>query len=109
MARALVPTATPSPDGVAAATAATGDPVEGHYTPNTERTVIEVTNTDAGGAHTVTFITPVTVGGKAVDDQEVSIAASTTRVFGHFPTSLYGTTLQIDVETDDLTLRALQA
>lgn len=109
MARALVPTATPTPAGVALATAATGDPVEGHYVPNTGHVVIEVANTDAVGAHSVTFVTPVTVQGKAVEDQIVSIAASTTRVFSNFPVSLYGSSLQIDVATDNLTLRAIQA
>ncbi len=109
MARSLVPTVKLTEAGVADATEANGDTTNQHYVVNTGKTNVQVRNADAGGAHSVTFVTPVTVGGKAVADQVVSIPASTTRQFGDFPVSVYGSSLQIDVDSSQLKLLAREA
>jgi len=51
--------------------------------PNDGRTIVEVLNTGGVGRN-VTFVTPKTVGGQAVDDLTVSIPAGATRLFSRF-------------------------
>lgn len=108
MARVVIPAVALTPDGAANPTEANGDTTNGHFVTNTGKTNVTVRNADAGGAHSVTFLTPITVGGKAVADQVVSIPASSTREFGNFAVSLYGSTLQVDVDSTQLKLAARQ-
>lgn len=84
-----------------------GDPTDGHSLPNSGRTVLRVTNTDEDD-HTLTLITPITVGGKAVEDTEVEIPAGATLTFGSLSTALYGSSTPIDVDSDTLTLTAFE-
>jgi hypothetical protein len=62
---------------------------DGHMFANDGRTFVRVANADAGGAHTVTFQTAVTVEGLAVTDRAVSIPASDFKVIGPFDRAVY--------------------
>ena len=107
MPRASIPVTRLSDAGVADPAPTAGDPVNNHALPNTGKTVLRVTNTGAS-AHTLTLGTPVTVGGKAVDDTDVSIPAGATRTFGGLSPALYGTNVPIDVDSAELTLIAFE-
>jgi hypothetical protein len=91
--------------GVASPTEANGDSTNGHVVTNTGKTIITVRNADTN-PHSVTFITPGTVDGQAVGDRVVSIPASSSRDFGGLPTSVYGSQMQIDVDSSQLKLVA---
>lgn len=94
--------------GVADPTPDDGDTVNGHSLANTGKTILRVTNNDGVNPHDLTLLTPVTVGGKAVADTVVSIPASATRTFGGLSTSLYGTSVPIDVASAELKLTAFE-
>lgn len=102
MARTRIAPVALSRDGIAPAAEQNGDPVNGHVVPNSGRTMIEVRNADAAGAHQVTFITPGVVDGQPVGDRLESIPASTSRRFGRFPATVYGSALAIDVDSAQL-------
>lgn len=109
MARTAITATRPTEAGVAPPVEVAGDTVNGNYVTNDGRTIVTVRNADAGGAHSVTFVTSVTVGGKAVADQVVSIPASTTKDFSAFAPSVYGSALGIDVDSAQLMLAARQS
>lgn len=108
MPRTSIPKTQLSDAGVADPAETDADVVNGNSLANTGKTVLRVRNAHATLARTVTFATPVTVGGKAVEDTEVSIAAETTRTFGSLATALYGTSVPIDGETADIKLIAFE-
>ncbi|EPD63163.1 hypothetical protein [Streptomyces sp. HGB0020] len=108
MARASIPVTKLSDAGSADPAETDGDTVNGHSLPNTGRTVLRVRNADAGAAHNLTLVTPITVGGKAVADTVVSIPAATTRTFGSLPTALYGSSTPVDVDSTQLKLMAFE-
>lgn len=107
MPRVAIPVTTLSDAGVADPGEQNGDTVNGHSLPNTGKTVLRVRNADAA-AQNLTLVTPITVGGKAVADTVVSIPAGVTRTFGALPTSLYGTSVPIDVSSSNLKLIAFE-
>lgn len=94
--------------GIAAGAEVDGDTSNGHVISNTGKTTIEVRNADSGGAHSVTFVTPGTVDGQAVGDRTVSIPASSTRRFGRFQTSIYGSSMVVTVDSSQLKLTAYE-
>ncbi|MFF4548604.1 hypothetical protein ACFY1J_30960 [Streptomyces sp. NPDC001406] len=102
MPRTQIPVTQLSDAGVADPVETTADTVNGNQVANTGKTVIRVRNAHATLAQNVTFVTPITVGGKAVADTVVSIPATATRTFGSFPTALYGTQMPIDGATTDI-------
>lgn len=108
MPRVTIPVTKLSDAGVTDPAETNGDPTNGHALPNTGNTVLRVRNAHATLARTVTFLTPVTVGGKAVADTVVSIPATATRTFGGLSTALYGTSVPVDVETSDVKLIAFE-
>jgi hypothetical protein len=69
---------------------------------------IEVTNAHATLARTITFVTPGTPGGFAIADQVTSIPALAKRRFGNFDTNVFGTELQFDGQTTDVTYAVYQ-
>ncbi|RDG37948.1 hypothetical protein [Streptomyces corynorhini] len=85
--------------GVADPVETDGDPVNGHSMANTGKTVLRVRN-DSTDTLTLTLVTPITVGGKAVEDTDAEIPAGTTRTFGSLPPALYGTSLAINAGAD---------
>ncbi|WP_073946510.1 hypothetical protein [Streptomyces kebangsaanensis] len=108
MARASLPITRLSDAGHADPTPVDGDVTNGHSLPNTGRTVLRVRNADATNPHTLTLVTPITVGGKAVEDTEVTIPAGATLSFGSLSTALYGSSTPIDVDSAQLKLTAFE-
>jgi hypothetical protein len=73
---------------------------------NTGRTFLHVVN--GGGSPTnVTIVTPRTVGGLAVADRVVAVAAGAEAFIGPFPVSVYSSSL--DVSFDFITSVSLAA
>lgn len=96
--------------GVAEVAEANGDTVNGNSVAGlTKQTIITVRNADAGGPHTVTFLTNAEVGGFAVADHPIAIAASTTRKFSGFDPKVFGRTLVIEVDSTQLKIQAMQS
>lgn len=95
-----------TPAGTAIPTEQDGDATNNHSMANSGKTVLTVRNAHATLARNLTLLTPVTVGGKAVADDVISIPALATRRFSDLSTALYGTSVPIDVETSDLKLYA---
>lgn len=106
MARSAVPLVTSTTKGVKRATAATGDPVNGHYLQNSGREKLHVNNSGAS-PYTVTIKFSTTVDGQAVADYVQSIPAGELWTFGPFNTTYYGTQVLIDVSNAALKLDAV--
>lgn len=106
MARNVLPVTHPVRGGVASPTEQAGDSSNGHVVTNSGQTIVTVRNADASNPHSVTLITPGTVDGQTIGDRTVSIAASSSRDFGGLPTSVYGSQMQIDVDSSQLKLVA---
>ncbi|WP_151485233.1 hypothetical protein [Streptomyces albicerus] len=102
MPRTQIPVTQLSDAGVADPAETTADVANGNQVANTGKTVLRIRNAHATLPQNVTFVTPITVGGKAVSDTVVSIPATATRTFGSLPTSLYGTQMPIDGATTDI-------
>lgn len=83
-----------------------GDAVNGNYIAgNDGRIMLRVTNTDGGAPHDITFITPGSVGGLAVADRVVSVAASTTLFIGPLAPGVYNNSSdQVDIDVADAQL-----
>ncbi|MFJ5156330.1 hypothetical protein ACIQCF_33180 [Streptomyces sp. NPDC088353] len=107
MPRASIPVTRLSDAGHADPEETVGDPANGHSLPNTGKTVLRVRNDDEA-AHTLTLVTPITVGGKNVEDTEVTIPAGATLSFGSLSTALYGSSTPIDVDSAQLKLTAFE-
>jgi mRNA-degrading endonuclease toxin of MazEF toxin-antitoxin module len=105
--RVTIPVTRLSDAGSADPTETNGDPINQHALPNSGRTVLRVRNAGAA-ALDLTLVTPVTVGGRAVEDTVVSIPAGDTRTFASLSPALYGTSVPIDVESADLKLMAFE-
>jgi hypothetical protein len=91
-ATALGLTAT-EPDGVAPGVPQAADLTNGNSVRNAATLALFVDNTAGAGAVTVTFVTVATVGGYPVEDVVATVAAGVSRVFGHFPSNVFGSTL----------------
>lgn len=83
----------PVASGVNAALAAAN--AGGNSVPNDGRIFIRLKNGGGVDPCVVTFVTTQTVGGLAVAEQVVSVPIGAERLFGPFPPSLYGRTLNI--------------
>lgn len=94
----------PASDG-AAGDVANGNVVEYN---NGKTTFVVVTNTSLDTEYDVTFVTPGTVGQEqhAIADKVEALAAQAQTFFGPFPQSVYGDSIQIDVENAALKLMA---
>lgn len=79
----------PATDGTAA------DVVNGNSFPNSPNAVLLITNTSATTAYTVTFDTPFTAGGLAIDNPIKTIPISGRQVFGPFDSKLFGNTVEM--------------
>jgi hypothetical protein len=108
MARSSLPVTFLSDEGSPDPAPVDGDPTDGHAMANTGKTILRVTNADETDPHELTLVTPLTVRGKAVEDTTVEIPADTTLTFGALSTALYGTTVPIDVDSDELKLQAYE-
>ncbi len=94
--------------GITTGTEADGDAVNGHTVPNSGKTLIVVRNADAVNPHNVTFVTPGTVDEQAIADRTVAIPASSTRWFGRFQPSVYGSALAVNVDSSQLKITAYE-
>lgn len=108
MPRVTIPVTKLSDAGVADPAETNGDTVNGNTVPNTGKTLLRIRNAHATLPQTVTFVTPVTTGGKAVSDNPIAIPATETRTFGDFNPSVYSSNLPIDVSSADLKLIAYE-
>jgi zona occludens toxin (predicted ATPase) len=87
-----------------APTEVAGDVANGHQFDHGARTFLVARNADAGGAHTVTIITPVTVDSLAVADRQVSVPASATRYIGPFTSDYRQSDGKVYVDVDSAQL-----
>lgn len=106
MARTNVPVTEITRAGVAPANPITGDPTNNHAVANDGHVVLLIANTGATVARTATVRVTRTVDGQTPASRTYSIAQSTSRYIGPWPTGDYGTTLQVDVDNAELKLSA---
>lgn len=106
MPRTNVPVTQITRAGVAAPAEITGDPVNNHVVSNNGRVVLLVRNSGSTVARTLTLRLPGTTDGQSITPKTVSLAQSTSRYIGPFPTGDYGSQLQIDVDNAELKLLA---
>lgn len=83
------------PDRTGATTPATAacDNTNGNSVPNSDGLVLMFENADVSNPHDVVFTTPVQVGGFAVADYTVTLAASAKKSFCGFAGTTFGRTL----------------
>jgi hypothetical protein len=99
-------------DGISpsATDGAAGDVVNGNVVVNNNgrNIFVAVANTSADTEYDVTFVTPGTVGSDAlpIGDKIETIAFGVKKWFGPFPVSIFGNSIQIDVEHAALKLQA---
>lgn len=105
MARTAVPVTSFTRAGALVPTGVPGDATNGHAVENGESMGLVVTNTGAT-SHSLTINLSRTVDGQAVSPRVIPIAAGETRAFGPFSPADYGTSLLVDVDHAELTLRA---
>ncbi len=108
MARVAIVKTVPLTSGVSPVAEVDGDTVNGHECNLSQKTAFTIRNADGAASHSVTFITQQTVDGLAVADRIVVIPASATRVFSKFDTRVYGKLMQIDVDSTQLKLQAME-
>lgn len=70
--------------------------VDGHSVTNRGNQFVHVKNASAAAIN-VTFVTPVTVSGRAVADDVVSVPAGGERMIGPFAESVFGQSLSVDL------------
>lgn len=90
-----------------------GDAANNHVVTNNGEVILVARNADAGGAHTVTLVTPGTVGGLAITDQAISVPLSSTRFIGPLDPDVYNQPsgadtgkVYVDVDSSELKLSA---
>lgn len=105
MARTVLPVTKAVRGGVASPTEQAGDSTNGHVVTNSGRTIVTIRNADTS-SHTATLVTPGTVDGQAIADRVITIGASSSQDIGALPTSIYGSKLQINVDSSQLKLVA---
>lgn len=88
MARADITVQALDPAGVFTAEQ-TGDSSNNHVLTNNGEVFLIARNADASNPHTVTVVTPGTVGGLAITDQAVVVAASSTKLIGPLDPDVY--------------------
>jgi hypothetical protein len=102
-------TATSTPGTAAAAPApVAADATNGNSVPNTGLTALLVKNNDTA-SHTLTLITPGTVDGSlAIGDDPRVIPASGSIWIGRLPVAVYGSTLQMTVDSAQLAITVIE-
>lgn len=108
MARTPVTPTAASRNGTVLPAETNGDAANDHSIVNTGRTVFLVRNADAVNPHTVEIVFQATVDGATPDPRSQAVAASESRLFGPYPTHMYGTSLQVNVDSSELKIRAFE-
>ncbi|WP_326728986.1 hypothetical protein [Streptomyces phaeochromogenes] len=106
MPRVSVPVTQITRVGVAAPAETNGDATNNHVVANNGKVVLLVRNSGSTVARTVTLRLPGITDGQSITPRTVSIAQSTSRYIGPFPTGDYGSQLQVDVDNAELKLLA---
>lgn len=88
MARADITVQALDPTGVFTAEQ-NGDSANNHVMANNGEVFLIARNADGAAPHTVTIVTPGTVGGLAITDQAVAVPASSTRLIGPLDPDVY--------------------
>ena len=90
MARTAIPVTQVTPSGVEPAAQIAGDTTNNNVIEaNDGDVILEVVNSDSEAAHAVTISTPRTVGGINVEEDTVTVAASSTKWIGPFPPQVF--------------------
>jgi hypothetical protein len=90
-------------------TPVTGDSTNNHQLANNGKCWIEAKNTNGSAtSHTVTAKFAETVDGQAITSRAYPIPAGKTQRIGPWPTKEYGTTMLIDVNSNEFELTAWQ-
>lgn len=108
MPRAAVSVTQSTRAGTVLPAATAGDATNNHSVANDGRVILMVNNTGAT-AHDVTFLTVRSVDGLTAPTRVESIPAGETQLFGTFDPTDYGTTLEFDVASAELTINAIRA
>ena len=107
MPRVAVPVTQITRAGVTLPAATTGDSTNNHSVQNDGRVALIVNNTGAS-SRTLTFHTTRSVDGLTPPARQETIAAGEEQYYGPFDPTVYGTTLQIDVTSNEVTLQAIR-
>lgn len=92
-----------------AITPVTGDSTNNHQLTNNGACWIEAKNTNGSSiSHNVTVRISETVDGQAVSSKVYAVPAGDTRRIGPFPVKVYGTLVQIDVNSNEFSLTSWQ-
>jgi hypothetical protein len=108
MARTHIASVPFSRAGVTDPVDAAADATNGNVITNTGKTAIRVVNADGTNPHTVTFVTPGTVDGQPVEDRDEVIPAGETQWFGRFQSSIYGSSMGINVDSTEIKLTVFE-
>jgi hypothetical protein len=92
--------------GVNSPTPAAADTVNGNSVPNLDGLILTLENT-GGSPATVTFATPVTHGGYAVADLQVTLAAAAKKNYSNFPAASFGRTVTFTASSADVDISAM--
>lgn len=107
MARGLIAVNSITRTGIAVPSETTGDASNFHYVPNDGATFLLVRNSNgASTARVLTVLINSTVDGQAVTSRTYSIAAAASKYIGPFPTSIYGTQLNLNPDNAELRITA---
>ncbi|MET9550545.1 hypothetical protein ABZY36_35370 [Streptomyces sp. NPDC006627] len=106
MPRVPVPVTQITRAGVTPPTEVNGDATNHHVVQNNGRVILLVRNSGSTVSRTVTLRIPNIIDGQGVTPKTVSIAQSTSKYIGPFPTDSYGSSLQVDVDNAELKLLA---
>jgi hypothetical protein len=107
MAATPVTVVRPTIGGVNDPTPVAADTVNGNSVPNVAGLILTLNNTDSGGSHTVTFVTPATHAGYAVADPVVTLVASAKKNFSNFPSDAFGRTLTFTANSNQVMISAM--
>ncbi|MFJ4808504.1 hypothetical protein [Streptomyces longwoodensis] len=109
MARTTISAVQATRAGAVLPAAVAGDATNGNAIANDGRVILIAKNTNgASTARTITFQTARTVDGLTSPTRQESIPAGETQVLGPFPPTDYGTTLNFDVSSTEVTLQAIR-
>lgn len=93
--------------GLTPVTEVAADNVNGNHIAANDGSNVWLEVTNGGGASaTVTLVTSATVGGRAVTDDVITIAAAGKRMIGPFPTDLFGAQPVIQCSASTVTVVA---
>lgn len=84
----------------------TGDPTNNHSYVNGDNVFLTVRNAHATLPKNLTVLIPATIDGQGVTSRVYPIPALATHDVGEFPVQFYGSTVLVNVESNDLKLIA---